>query len=246
MTHVDVFSGLGGFSLAAAANGLATLAHCETDKKCRQFLAHAWPDVPCHHDIRSFNGTEYKNAYLLTAGVPCQPISVAGLRRGENDDRWLWPDALRVFAEIRPTWALYENPPGLATMGLARIVSAMENQNYAVRVFEIPACAVGAPHYRRRLWITARSLEDADKIELPLSRVEMQPETKRGKISLRSDDWSESYWAPCWNAVRRAPDGNVGLVDGIFPGLSAAVGNSIVPQVAEKIIAAMIAADREE
>jgi len=157
MKHIDLFSGIGGFTLAAHAHGIETVAFAERDQRCRDFLSKTWPGVEIHDDIKTFDGHQYAGAYLLTAGVPCQPASRAGKQGGAEDDRWLWPDALRVFAEVRPAWAIFENPPGIGDVGLAGILSDLENQGYAVRVFAIPACAVGAPHRRMRYWIVAKS-----------------------------------------------------------------------------------------
>lgn len=99
--------------------------------------------------------------YLLTAGVPCQPASRAGKQGGASDDRWLWPEAVKVFAAIRPAWGLFENPPGIGDVGLAGILSDVEAQGYATRVFSVGACALGAPHRRMRYWIVCRRLADS-------------------------------------------------------------------------------------
>jgi DNA (cytosine-5)-methyltransferase 1 len=171
MNHVDLFSGIGGFTLAAHANGIETVQFVEIDKRCRDFLSKAWPGVPIHDDIKTFkwNGGPI---FLLTGGVPCQPASRAGKQRGKADDRWLWDHAVRVLSEVRPTWAIFENPPGIGDVGLAGILSEVEGQGYEVRVFSIPACAVGAPHRRERYWIICRRMENsylrggAEKYEL--------------------------------------------------------------------------------
>lgn len=191
-THVDLFSGLGGFALAALGNGVRTIQFCEYDARCREFLARAWPGVPCHPDVREFHwgvadaGREERGVqpggpegsarlarsepaprdqagvWLLTAGVPCQPASRAGKQRGAEDDRWLWPEAVRVLSEVRPTWALFENPPGIGDVGLSGVLAEVEAVGYEVRVFGVPACAVGAPHRRERYWIVCRNLADAE------------------------------------------------------------------------------------
>jgi len=188
-THIDLFSGIGGFALAARANGIRTIQFCECDERCRAFLAKAWPRVPICDDVRKFMADAAKGqdntralgnmaeaqgcressdsairgidpVFLLTAGVPCQPASRAGKQRGSADDRWLWPEAIRVLGSIRPTWAIFENPPGIGDVGLAGILSDVEGKGYKVRVFSIPACAIGAPHRRERYWIVARKLAD--------------------------------------------------------------------------------------
>jgi len=96
---------------------------------------------------------------LLTAGVPCQPASLAGKRRGAKDDRWLWPEAIRVIGEARPRWALLENPVGIRTMGLDRIITELEAMGYTVGTVDIPACAVNSPQLRHRIWIVAHANE---------------------------------------------------------------------------------------
>lgn len=266
LTHLDLFSGLGGFALAARECGFRTVAFCESDLRCRQFLAAAWPGVPIFGDVRTFcrdlrnadegfksadetiwnrPGTEpgrgagisaagdvdnaaearYESARigqssesegrqrlsgmgcpvdLLTAGVPCQPASRAGRQRGSEDSRWLWPAALAVVAAIRPRVCLFENPPGISDLAefgisppvetcsivvgdngevedrecavgkvgdefcrsgkgsLHSTLEAIEALGYEVGpIFDIPACGVGAPHRRHRLWITAWRLDNA-------------------------------------------------------------------------------------
>lgn len=237
MTHVDLFSGIGGFALAAQANGLKTVCFCEVDKRCQEFLGRAWPGVKIYDDIRTFNGAEYRGAYLLTAGVPCQPASRAGQQRGAEDDRWLWPDAIRVLGLVKPTWALLENPPGIGDVGLARIIADVEAEGYEVRVFSIPACAVGAPHGRERYWIVADSAGERYK------RGDAKPEAHGQHSEHHQGVWGSFVWLPCADGkLRRAPDDSFGLVDGLHRSVLAALGNSIVPQVAAEIIRAMMTA----
>jgi DNA (cytosine-5)-methyltransferase 1 len=154
-THIDLFSGIGGFALAARWNGVETIAFCEIDENCRAFLGRKYPGVPVHEDVRTFDGREYAGAWLLTGGVPCQPVSCAGKRRGAEDDRWLWPEALRIVSEARPDWVIFENPPGIRTMGLDGILAEMENLGYATVTVDIPACAVDSPQIRHRYWIVS-------------------------------------------------------------------------------------------
>lgn len=158
-THIDLFTGLGGFSLAAQACGYRTTLMCEIDPFLRAGLAKAFPGVPIHDDIRTLDGTKHRGADLLTAGVPCQPASCAGKRRGKDDVRWLWPEVIRVLAEARPRWALLENVAGLESVGLDGILVDVEGAGYEVGVLDIPACAINAPHRRRRLWIVAHAAQ---------------------------------------------------------------------------------------
>ena len=114
-------------------------------------------------DIHAFDGTQFRGATLLTGGVPCQPASVAGKRKGTADDRWLWPEAIRILAEVKPTWTIFENPCGILSLehGLVfeNLLSQMEGEGYEVRSVIIPACAVNAPHRRDRVWIVAHDPE---------------------------------------------------------------------------------------
>lgn len=155
-THIDLFSGLGGFALAAATNNVTTQIFCEQNENCCNFLASAW-GLPIIRDVRNFDGTQWRGAWLLTAGVPCQPASRAGKQKGARDDRWLWPEALRVAEESRATWLLFENPPGLNEVGLDGVLSEVERIGYEVGTLEIPACAVNSLQLRNRLWIVGHA-----------------------------------------------------------------------------------------
>ncbi len=159
--HLDLFSGIGGFSLASGWANYTTIGFCEVDPFCRRVLAKHWPGVPIHGDIRTLTG-EIVSGWaggrpvdLITGGFPCQPVSVAGKRMGKEDDRYLWPEMLRVIAGIRPHRVLGENVAGIVTMGLDAVLSDLESLGYTCRPVVIPAAAVGAPHRRDRVWILA-------------------------------------------------------------------------------------------
>lgn len=156
-TAIDLFSGIGGFSRAAEANGIEVLCHVEIDPDCQEYLRREWPDVPVYGDIRSFQAHEYAGADIVMGGPPCQPVSCAGKRKGSEDDRWLWGEALSVVERVRPRWCLFENPPGIRNMGLDGILSHLEDLGYTVGTVDIPACAVNAPHIRQRYWIVAHN-----------------------------------------------------------------------------------------
>jgi DNA (cytosine-5)-methyltransferase 1 len=113
--------------------------------------------VPIHPDIFTFDGTKYAGAFILTGGFPCQPFSCTGKRRGKEDDRFIWPEMLRVISEARPTWVIGENVAGIVKMELDNCISDLEGLSYSVQAFIIPACAVDAPHRRDRVWIVAHS-----------------------------------------------------------------------------------------
>lgn len=149
-THLDLFSGIGGFALAAQSNGLTTTGFSEIEPYACKVLKRHWPNVPNYGDIRNVRGIA---ADLVTGGFPCQPFSLAGKRGGAKDDRHLWPEMLRVIDEARPTWVLGENVPGIIGMELDNVLSDMEHIGYACWPVVVPACAVDARHRRDRVWI---------------------------------------------------------------------------------------------
>jgi len=157
LTHLDLFSGIGGFALAAKWNGYRTVAFCDNEPYAQAVLKKHWPDVPCHKDIREIRGDLYAGVTLLTGGFPCQPFSVAGKQRGKTDDRYLWPEMLRVIREARPVWIIGENVAGIVNMALDQVHIDLEAEGYEVESLIIPACGVDAPHRRDRVWIMAHA-----------------------------------------------------------------------------------------
>tara|TARA_A100001035_G_scaffold24360_1_gene16356 strand:+ start:1142 stop:2065 length:924 start_codon:yes stop_codon:yes gene_type:complete len=162
MKVLDLFSGIGGFSLGLEAVGMQTVAFCEYDKHSQAVLRKNWPSVPIFDDVKTLNKEllESEGIYdigLICGGYPCQPFSVAGQRRGAEDDRHLWPQMFRLVQELRPTWVIGENVAGHITMGLDQVLSDLESENYTARPFVIPACAVDAPHRRDRIWTIAHT-----------------------------------------------------------------------------------------
>jgi DNA-cytosine methyltransferase len=157
LTHIDLFSGIGGFALACRWNGIKTVQFVEIDKFCQKVLNKNFPGVPIEPDIKQFDGKKYAGSFILTGGFPCQPFSCAGKRNGKEDDRFLWPEMLRVISEVRPRWIIGENVAGIINMELDNCISDLEREGYEVQTFIIPACAVNAPHRRDRVWIVANS-----------------------------------------------------------------------------------------
>lgn len=153
--HLDLFSGIGGFALAVRWAGFETIQFVENNKFCQKVLKKHWPDIPCHDDVKTFN--YYDKVDLLTGGFPCQGFSMAGTKKGFDDDRYLWPEMLRVIKQCRPAWIIAENVPGIIPW-LDSILESLENENYSWRAFLIPACSIGAPHKRERLWIVANAI----------------------------------------------------------------------------------------
>lgn len=157
LTHLDLFSGIGGFALAAGWAGFRTVGFSEVEPYACRVLEHRWPGVPNIGDVRiTANFARFRGVTVLTGGFPCQPWSSAGKRGGTSDDRHLWPAMLSVIEVARPTWIIGENVPGLDHLGqLDACIDDLANLGYECQPFEVPACAVDAPHLRNRLWIVA-------------------------------------------------------------------------------------------
>jgi DNA (cytosine-5)-methyltransferase 1 len=155
--HLDLFSGIGGFALAARWAGFETVQFVELEPFAQKVLTKNFPGVPIHGDIKTFQAAKFRGCKLITGGYPCQPFSQAGKRRGEEDDRHLWPEMFRVIREARPTWILCENVAGHITMGLDDVLFDLEDEGYACQTFVIPAVAKDARHRRDRVWIVAHT-----------------------------------------------------------------------------------------
>jgi DNA (cytosine-5)-methyltransferase 1 len=164
MRHLDLFSGIGGFALAAQwvwGEEYENVGFCDNNKFCQQVLKKNFKHAIIYDDIRKLNGSEIKNLDLLTGGFPCQPFSFAGKRRSKDDDRYLWPEMLRVIREARPRWIIGENVAGIINLALDQVLSDLEAEGYTIQAFVIPACAIGAPHKRDRVWIVGHDDTDA-------------------------------------------------------------------------------------
>jgi DNA-cytosine methyltransferase len=158
---LDLFSGIGGFSLGLESTGFfKTIAFVEKDKFCRQVLQKNFNNIPIEEDIRNVRGERYK-ADIITGGFPCQPFSVAGKRKGTDDDRYLWDETIRVVAECKPRWFIGENVEGIINinngMVLRQVQTDLEEQGFQVQCLVIPASGIGAWHQRKRIWIIAYS-----------------------------------------------------------------------------------------
>ena len=160
MTHASLFSGIGGFDLAAEWAGWTNAFNCEIDPFCRKVLKYHFPVEEQYGDIRTTDFTIWRDRIdVLTGGFPCQPFSLAGKRKGTEDDRYLWPEMLRVIRAVRPRWVVGENVFGIVNwsegMVFDKVCSDLEAAGYEVRPYIIPACGVGAPHRRDRCWFVA-------------------------------------------------------------------------------------------
>jgi len=157
MKFLSLFSGIGGIDLGLERAGMQCVGQVEINPFCQRVLAHHWPEVKRIGDIRNVNGTEFGAVDLICGGFPCQPFSTAGKRKGKEDDRYLWPEMLRVIQAYRPAWIIGENVTGIVSMALGTVLSDLEAQGYKCQSFIIPACAVDAPHQRNRVWILGYS-----------------------------------------------------------------------------------------
>jgi len=164
MRHLDLFSGIGGFSLAAQwvwGNEYENVGFCDNNKFCQAVIKKNFINPKIYEDIRNLNGKEIKNLELLTGGFPCQPFSFTGKRRGARDDRYLWPEMLRVIRNAKPHWIIGENVAGIINLALDKVLADLEDENYEVQAFVIPAAAKNAPHRRDRVWIVGHDDTDA-------------------------------------------------------------------------------------
>ena len=254
-THIDLFSGIGGFSLAAQWVGFKTIAFCEINPYCQVLLSKrfnakiltntTWKGLDRQSstpkrftqlynqpiiipDIRQFPGRAFAGATVFTGGFPCQPFSVAGKRLGKADERYLWEEMFRVIKEARPSWIIGENVTGIISMALDEVISDLESEDYSVQTFIIPACAVNTPHRRDRVWILAYDLSKNTKIE----------NISIPEIKIKSPNWNQN-WTEVATRLCGVDDGLPTRVDGFELSKARhrmerikALGEAIVPQVA--------------
>ena len=196
MNHLDLFSGIGGFSIGLEKVGFNTIAFCEKEDYCRMLLQKHWKGVKIYNDIKECKGKEIKETYgrvdILTGGFPCQPYSVAGKQKGTADDRYLWPEMFRVIKEVQPTFVIAENVRGIINiqdgMVFETVCSDLESEGFEIQTFIIPAAGVGAPHKRERVWIVGYSKHNGS----------LTSEIKRGdnKINDRTEEREDTTFKP--------------------------------------------------
>ena len=185
---LDICSGIGGFSLGLeSTGGFDTVAFCEFDDFCRKVLNKHWPDVPIYKDLKEI-GNEPERIIqdfdLICGGIPCQPFSVAGKKKGKEDDRHLWPYMYEIIKHKKPTWVIVENVGGFVNVALDDVCLDLEAQGYATQSFIIPACSVEAPHRRDRIWILGKFMGNSTGD----GRIEGESSEKEGGAIRRSEE----------------------------------------------------------
>ena len=244
MRMIDLFSGIGGFHLAAEwvwGEDLEVLCHCEKEWFPHQVLKKHWPHVPCVEDIHDLRGDQFGTVDLITGGFPCQPYSVAGKRRGAKDDRALWPEMFRIITEAKPRIILGENVANFANMGIDSAISDLESNGYEVGQYIIPACAVDAKHRRDRVWIVAYNNKNnvpTIKTEKSFREISIYSE-KRNFCDINGARSLGTLRAMPYDRILRELHGIPRRVDRL-----GALGNAIVPQVAAVIMSAIKEVDR--
>lgn len=205
MKHGSLFSGIGGFDLAAQWMGWENVFQVEIDKFCNKVLEKNFPNVKRYGDIKEFDGTQYSGQLdILTGGFPCQPFSIAGNKQGNNDDRAIWYEMFRTIREVKPTYVVAENVPGLLSqfpMVFEQVCADLESEGYEVQPVIIPACAVNAWHRRDRIWFVAHAVNgkysiNGKEIGEPhslqeINREKLYPWGTTGTTDDDTDDWSE-------------------------------------------------------
>lgn len=219
LTHLSLFTGIGGLDLAAEWSGFQTVGQCEFADYPTKVLEKQWPDTPRWRDIRTLTGGSFyertgrRTVDIISGGFPCQPFSVAGKQRSTEDDRYLWPEMVRVIKELRPTWIVGENVAGIVRMALPDILSELEGCGYRTRTFLIPACAVGARHRRYRVAIIAR----AETMENTDCFGRGEPENvceQPGRAEFeRTGETMADTESELWNRSREAWNGRNGFTD---------------------------------
>ena len=204
MRTLDLFSGIGGFSVGLEQVGFKTVAFCEIDKYCRLILQKHWKDIKIYNDIKEITKERFKADNIqfpdvITGGFPCQPFSVAGKKHGTSDNRYLWPEMFRVIKEFKPRWIIAENVRGIVNIQdgvvFERVCTDLESEDYEVQPFNISASAVGAPHKRERIWFVANS-----------RRSIRGKQFTRNKESIGSGTFEETEWSTDSDSFARSSE----------------------------------------
>lgn len=225
MKVLDLFSGIGGFSLGLERAGMETVAFCEIDKKAQLVLKKHWPNVPIFEDVSTLKGDEIGSVDVICGGFPCQDISTAGKGEGLSGSRsGLWYEFHRLINELRPKYAIIENVSALRARGLEQVIKTLFEIGYSAQWHCISASSLGAPHQRDRIWIIAYpdlSLSKGRSISCGIHKEHS---------NIVSQNWWESE-----PKIHRVDDGTPRRLDRLRQ-----LGNAVVPQIPELIGRAII------
>lgn len=231
MKSIELFAGIGGIALAAEWAGIETVAFCEREPFCQKVLNKHWPDIPIFDDVKTLNrevleekGVIEPNGTvdIISGGFPCQPFSIAGKRKGTEDDRDLWPEMFRIIRELKPTWVVGENVANFSNMELERTCTDLENEGYETQSFIVPACGVNAKHQRYRTFVVAYS---------NCKGLEGSKNTR--KTSRKGKKWNKQFTGCSEAGATWAAEPHVGRVANGIPNRVdriRSLGNAVVPQ----------------
>lgn len=241
LTHLSLFSGIGGLDLAAEWAGFTTVGQCEFADYPTKVLEKHWPDVPRWRDVRTltkesfYERTGLRTVDVISGGFPCQPFSVAGKQKGKGDDRYLWPEMLRVIRELRPHCVVGENVSGLIRITLAEVLSELQNIGYEARAYSSAARDVGGLHKGERIFIVAAANDGSAAVrrnaQLPADGSTEGHGDHNGRRAKEPDLWKR------WEVEPRP----YGVAHGIPHRVDRikCLGNAVVPQQAYPIFRAL-------
>lgn len=231
LTHLSLFSGIGGLDLAAEWAGFKSIGQCEWAEYPTKVLEKHWPDVPRWRDIRSLTGASFyertgrRTVDVISGGFPCQPFSVAGKREGKDDDRYLWPEMLRIIRELRPAWVVGENVSGLIRIALAEILSDLKETGYEARAYSSEARNVGGLFRGERIAIVASSNDRGTALRRN-GELQTNGEVETGRNHNRGRTEKPRLWKR-WEVESRP----YGVADGVPDRVDRlrCTGNAVVP-----------------
>ena len=244
-THLSLFSGIGGLDLAAEMAGFSTVGQCEWADFPTKVLEKHWPDVPRWRDIHDLTGEDFRTRTglrtvdVISGGFPCQPFSVAGKQAGKEDERYLFPEMLRIISELKPNYVVGENVPGILQIAAEDVIKGLEHEGYRCVVFDYEAASAGAPHRRERVFFVAeRSISDDagtglqgfDRIDKPEQEGLPRQGFSSTEIAARGQTWGGTTEPELVRMVHGIPD----RMDRIK-----ALGNAVVPAQAYPIFKAI-------
>lgn len=251
MRHGSLFSGIGGFDLAAEWMGWENVFHCEINEFGRENLKYYWPEAISYEDITKTDFTIHRgNIDILTGGFPCQPYSLAGKRLGKEDERHLWPEMLRAIREIQPRWVVGENVRGIISWNggvvFDEVQADLETQGYQVLPFLLPAAGVGAEHERFRVWFIAYNNKSAgfqDNRQAIACNEKWNSSSDRKIRPSVPNEFSCNTQVSDWTELKFIEpilcDSYDGFPKGIPEKCIESLGNAIVPQIALQIFKAI-------